>query len=85
MNITSKLYRTYLNEFISISGFAEHYNLTKEQALSIINRAKVLHQREVLLKGAELSPIVDYNRYSIGNRGFFKCRDDQSLLSEFSA
>lgn len=70
MKITAKLYRTYRNDFISISGFAEYYNLTKVKALSIINRAEVLHQIEVLSNGAELFPSIDYSRYSIGNRDF---------------
>lgn len=32
----TKIYLDYMNNFISIQGFADHYGITKEEALQII-------------------------------------------------
>ena len=38
------LYRSYLNEFISVGRFAEYYGLSHERALSVIVEGRALHE-----------------------------------------
>lgn len=33
----SELYRSYVNDFLTVDKFAEYYGLSREQALSIIH------------------------------------------------
>lgn len=42
-NILQTLYLDYLNNFISVSGFAEHYGLTTEQAEQVLGLGRAIH------------------------------------------
>lgn len=39
------LYLDWVNNFVSISGFAEHHNISHEDAVTLINIGKELHEK----------------------------------------
>lgn len=50
MNIIStidKIYLEYLNSFLTIERFAEHYNLTESEALRLITLSKEIRERDI--------------------------------------
>ncbi len=51
-----ELYLDYLNNFLTVSRFAEHYELEKEKAYTIIKEGRALHLATVNLnaKGVNL-------------------------------
>jgi hypothetical protein len=42
-NILQTVYLDYLNNFISVAGFAEHYGLTTEQAEQVLDLGRAIH------------------------------------------
>ncbi len=42
-----KMYLDYVNNFLSIDKFAEHYGITKKQAISIINKGKKINETSI--------------------------------------
>ena len=41
MGDTRQLYLEYVNNFLTVSSFAEHYGLTEEEANEIINQERI--------------------------------------------
>lgn len=41
------MYLDYVNNFISVAGFADHYEITEEKANEIIKRGRVYHEENV--------------------------------------
>lgn len=42
-NILQTVYLDYLNNFITVAGFAEHYGLTTEQAEQVLDLGRTIH------------------------------------------
>lgn len=42
-----KMYLDYVNNFLSVDKFAEHYGITKKQAISIINKGKKINKTSI--------------------------------------
>lgn len=42
-NILQTVYMDYLNNFISVAGFAEYYGLTTKQAEQVLNLGRAIH------------------------------------------
>lgn len=40
MNENVEMYLDYCNNFLTVERFAEYHNITKEQAINIINKGK---------------------------------------------
>lgn len=47
MNLVT-LYLDWFNNFLTVSGFAEHYGFTESEALDVIHAGRNLHELEVL-------------------------------------
>jgi hypothetical protein len=43
-----RMYLEYVNDFLSVSGFADHYDITIEKATRIINIGRKLNQRRAV-------------------------------------
>jgi hypothetical protein len=41
------IYLEYLNSFLTIERFAEHYGLTKDEALKLVTLAKEVRERDI--------------------------------------
>lgn len=46
----AKLWREYVNDFISVEGFANHHGFTLEQAFDIIDRGRTAHHDRIPLE-----------------------------------
>lgn len=83
---SAQLYITWLNDFISISCFADYYGLTTEEAHSLIARSKtLLTSQEIqcgLYDGTKINKRLNISEH---NRTAFIKRDEQKLLLECSA
>ncbi len=85
MNKMLKMYIDYVNNFLSVDRFAEHYGITIEVAKSTIARGKVFfHQQYPDSRNGFVISEENKTR-SIANAKFFKERHDQRLLAEHSA
>ena len=84
-----ELYLSYVNEFITVEKFAEHYTLDVDQAMSVIARGKVCLQGDPIWGARNRSHFYYMeNMASIKsevNRKFFIKRHENRLLSEHSA
>jgi len=78
-------YLDFVNNFLTVECFAEYYDLTIEQANSIIARSKVIHFSECVECDKDLIFVKDYSCYSANNALFFRKRDEKHLLAEHSA
>ena len=47
ISIIDKIYLEYLNSFLTIERFAEHYNLTESEALRLITLSKEIRERDI--------------------------------------
>ena len=41
-----QMFRDWMNNFISVSAFAEHYGINEESALAVIEQGREVHNRE---------------------------------------
>lgn len=41
----TELYLDWVNNFVSLSGFAEHHNISHEDAVTLIDIGKELHEK----------------------------------------
>lgn len=46
-NMLQTVYLDYLNNFISVAGFAEHYGLTTEQAEQVLDLGRAIHNERI--------------------------------------
>lgn len=46
-NILQALYLSWLNDFLTVERFAEHYNLSVEEAKTLIELGRANHERVV--------------------------------------
>ena len=87
---TSAYYLDFVNNFLTVAKFAEHYDLTVEQAQSIIVRSKIVWlsedsaNRKYFLNN-NVNLCGHYRHMSESNKGFFCKRHEQNLLAECSA
>jgi hypothetical protein len=80
------LFLSYSNDFLSIERFAEYYNLTVEQAKSVIARGRVLFlSNQPEQRNFTYNQNVKNMGYSENNAKFFQKRAENALLSEASA
>lgn len=81
----------YINNFISVAMFAEHYDLTVAEAKSIISRGRVLLVSDGTLSADHFTDNVDhivrarFPRFNEGTIQYQKDRAERNLLAEFSA
>lgn len=90
MKITSKFYLDYVNNFLTVDYFAEYYNFTKDQALSVIARSKIVWLSEDInnrkyFSNNHLNLCDHYHNMSKSNQVLFTKRHSDRLLAEFSA
>lgn len=63
MQTSKKMYLSWVNDFVTLPKFAEHYNLTNEQAEKIINIGRIRHEIGCLLTTDEIERIIlDYEK-----------------------
>lgn len=67
-----ELYLSYVNDFISVYSFADHYNIAQEDANNIINEGRELHEQFVkdvkpydIIKENENAEIRRYTKGSL--------------------
>lgn len=83
-----KMFLSYVNDFVSVSYFAEHHNLTEQEALSVIARGRVIHfskspeERKHFTSNQKLE---GEHKFSEANISFIKKRHQTALISEHSA
>ncbi|UUW39864.1 hypothetical protein VP14_177 [Vibrio phage VPMCC14] len=90
MKITSKFYLDYVNNFLTVDYFAEYYNFTKDQALSVIARSKTVWLSEDVnnrkyFSNNNLNLCDHYHNMSKSNQVLFTKLHNDRLLAEFSA
>ncbi len=86
----SNLYLLYVNDFITVSAFADYMGVTDGQAKSIIARSKVMwlaenskHRSYFTNNCKNLTP--NYENMREINAGVFMKRHAANLLAEYSA
>lgn len=87
------LYIDYVNNFVSVEYFAEYYSLTKNQALAVISRGRVLslagkyarHSRGHFLNNVQRVVDQKFPNMSTTNKKYFICNHTKKLLAECSA
>ena len=90
MKITSKFYLDYINNFLTVDYFAEYYNFTKDQALAVIARSKIVWLSEDInnrkyFSNNNLNLCDHCHNMSKSNQALFKKLHNDRLLAEFSA
>ena len=45
-NTAADYFRAYVNEFVTLENFANHFGFTRKQAHSIINRGRTMHEKQ---------------------------------------
>ena len=43
VNVKAEFFREFMNDFLTVEGFALHYSLTVKQAKRIIRHGKMIH------------------------------------------
>ena len=79
-------YLSYVNDFISLSAFAEYYNYSEVVAQSVINRGRVLHDIILDDRKCFINNTVKVWEHNGRNKSQYAIkRDNDRLLSEHSA
>lgn len=72
------LYLSYVNEFLTVDRFAEHYGLTRAQALHAIRHGKAAHNRKAKAPAVpSLPPLRDGATYFVNEHGEKVCTGSQ--------
>ena len=72
------LYLSYVNEFLTVDGFAEHYGMTRAQALHAIRYGKAAHNRKAKAPAVPaLPPLRDGITYFVNEHGEKVCTGSQ--------
>lgn len=72
------LYLSYVNEFLTVDRFAEHYGMTRAQALHTIRHGKAAHNRKAKAPAVPaLPPLRDGATYFVNEHGEKVCTGSQ--------
>lgn len=88
--LSSFYYLDFVNNFVTIQCFAEFYDLTIDQAKSIVSRSKIIwlaessDNRKYFLNN-NINLCDHYHGMSENNKVFFSQRHANNLLAEYSA